>query len=192
MPIIINRTNESWIIGWPFGGRPAVVGTGNSVVDLFPRAFAHVVDEQSAGARLESEGERVAQAQRPDRAVGTGRHAKERIVGWDTAVGVYAKHFSEQIGKSLRVCAIGVLAHADVKPSIRAEMETASIVIGGAAKVVEIQDNYFTAGCGEIAGYGKSADPIVDRGGGNGVIKVEVMVGGEVRIECDSEQAALA
>ena len=78
------------------------------------------------------------------------------------------------------------------KRSIRSEMETASVVMGGAAKVVEVQDNYFTARCGDIASRGKSADPIVDGGSGNGIINVDVVVVGEVWIEGDPEQAALA
>ena len=141
---------------------------------------------------MKAKGKRIAETECPDRTIVPARGIVEGIIRRDRAVGIDAQDFSEQVGKSLRVCAVGVLADADVELSVRSEMETASIVIGGAAKVVEIQDNYFTAGCGEIAGYGKSADPIVDRGGGNGVIKVEVMVGSEVRIECDSEQAALA
>ena len=71
-------------------------------------------------------------------------------------------------------------------------MESASIVIGGAAKVVEIQYNYFTAWCGDIAGCGKSADSIVNWESGNGVINVNVVVSEEIRIERNPEQAALA
>ena len=192
MPIIINRTNERWIIGWPFGGRPAVVGAGNSVVDFLPGRLANIVDEQASCAWLKAKGKRIAETECPDRAIVPARGIVERIVGWDGAVGVDPQYLPEQVGKSLCVCAVGVLAHADVKLSIRSEMETASVVIGGAAKVVEVQDNYFTARCGDIAGRGKSADPIVDRGSGNGVINVDVVVVGEVWIERDPEQAALA
>ena len=65
-------------------------------------------------------------------------------------------------------------------------------MIGGAAEAVEIQHNYFTAWCGDIAGRRKSANPIVNRERGNGAINVDVVVVDEVWIERDPEQTAFA
>ena len=69
-------------------------------------------------------------------------------------------------------------------------MERAAIVIGGRAEVVEFQDNGFAARCGGVARRGVTADPVVSRRTRNGVIDVNVVVRGEVRIECNPKQAA--
>src|SRR6266487_4688454 len=91
-----------------------------------------------------------------------------------------------------RVCAVGVFPYANVELAVRAEMGGAAIVVGGRAKVVEFQDNGFAARCRSVAGRGKPADPIVDWRRRNGVINVEVVIGGEVRIERDPKKAAFA
>src|SRR5262249_45870592 len=59
-------------------GRPAVIGSREALVDLL-RPAAHVVEEQPTGFRLDGEGERVAQAERPDRSVLAGRSGREGI-----------------------------------------------------------------------------------------------------------------
>src|SRR5271156_3658578 len=48
---------------------PAVVGSSESLVDFFPGPLPHVVDHDPARAGLDGEGERVAQAECPDRPV---------------------------------------------------------------------------------------------------------------------------
>src|SRR6266550_9062493 len=60
----VDRAPESRIAGRTFCYRPPVVRTGDAVVDLLVGRFADVVDEQAGGARLKSEGERVAEAKR--------------------------------------------------------------------------------------------------------------------------------
>src|SRR5437762_11868585 len=71
-------------------------------------------------------------------------------------------------------------------------MDRAAIVVGGGAEVVEIQDNDFAARCSGIAGRGKPANSVVNWRRRNRIINVEVMIGGEIRIERDSEKAAFA
>ena len=92
----------------------------------------------------------------------------------------------------MRVCAVGVLPYADVELAVWAEMDRAAIVVGGGAEVVEIQDNDFAARCSGIAGRGKPANSVVNWRRRNRIINVEVMIGGEIRIERDSEKAAFA
>ena len=71
-------------------------------------------------------------------------------------------------------------------------MDRAAIVVGGGAEIVEFQDNGLAARHGRIARRGKPADPVVEWRGNDGVINVEVVIGGEVRVEGDPEKAALA
>ena len=47
-------------------------------------------------------------------------------------------------------------------------------------------------GTAGIARRGKPADPVVEWRGNDGVINVEVVIGGEVRVKGDPEKAALA
>jgi len=69
-------------------------------------------------------------------------------------------------------------------------MDRAAIVVGGRAEIVEFQDNGLAARCSGFARRGKPTDPVVDRRRRNSVIEVDVVVGGEVRIERDPKQAA--
>ena len=69
-------------------------------------------------------------------------------------------------------------------------MDRTAIVVGGGAEIVEFQDNGLAARHGRIARRGKPADPVVEWRGNDGVINVEVVIGGEVGIERDPEQAA--
>ena len=135
----VDRASERWVVGRSFRYRPAIVWTSNTVVDFLIGRLADIVDEHAARARLKGEGKRIAEPKCPDRPIVPSRAIIERIIRWDATVGVNAQYFPEQVGKSLCVCAVRVLAHADIKLSVRPEMESASIVIGGAAKVVEIQ-----------------------------------------------------
>ena len=65
-------------------------------------------------------------------------------------------------------------------------------MVGGGAEIVEFQDNGVAARGSGIAGRGKPADPVVDWRRSNRVINVEVVIGGEVRIERDPEKPAFA
>src|SRR6266496_2136478 len=180
--IKVDRASESWIAGRAFGYRPAVVRTSDAVVDLLVGRFADIVDKQASCAWLKSEGKRVAEAKRPDRAIVSRGSIVERVVGRDGTVGIDAQHLPEQVGKSLRVCAVGVFPYADVELAVPAEMDGAAIVVGGRAEVVEFQDNGLAARCRGIARRGKPADPVVGRWRRNRIIKVDVVVRGEVRI----------
>src|SRR5439155_20055837 len=92
----------------------------------------------------------------------------------------------------LGVGPVGVLADADVKFAVGAEVHAAAVVVGGAAERVEVGDDHLAAGHGRVAGGGEAADPVVGRRAGDGVVEVEEMVGGEIRVEGDAVQAALA
>src|SRR6266576_573709 len=69
-------------------------------------------------------------------------------------------------------------------------MDRAAIMVGGGAEVVEIQDNDFAARCGGVTRRGITADPIMGRRTGDGVIDVNVLVRREARVERDPKQPA--
>ena len=119
-----DRASERWIARRTFGCRPAVVRTGDAIVDFFIGRLADIVNEEAARAWLKRKGERVAEAKRPDRAIVSGRAVVKGVVGRDGAVGIDAQHLPEQIRKSLRVCAVGVLPNADVELARRARNES--------------------------------------------------------------------
>ena len=48
VPVIKIGLTERWITGRTFGGRPAVVRTGNAVVDFLPGRLANIVDEEAS------------------------------------------------------------------------------------------------------------------------------------------------
>src|SRR5438132_10468196 len=87
---------------------------------------------------------------------------------------------------------MGVLPDADVELAVWPKMDRTAVVVGGGAQIVEFQDNDVTARCGDVARRSKPADPVVDWRRSNRVINVEVVIGGEVRVEGDPEKAALA
>ena len=91
----VDRAAERWITRGTFGCRPAVVRTSDAVVDFFPGRLANIIDKQAGRARLKSEGERIAEAKRPDRAIVSSRGIVERVVGGNGAVGIDAQHLPE-------------------------------------------------------------------------------------------------
>src|SRR5207302_6173735 len=139
--IVVDRTPKCWIAGRTFGGGPTVVRTGNAVVDFFPGGLANIIDEEAGRAWLKSEGEWIAEAKRPDGAIVPSGGIVKWIVGRDGAVGIDAQNLPEQIGKSLRVCAVSVLPYADIELAVWPEMDRAAIVVGSGAEIVEFQDN---------------------------------------------------
>src|SRR5215475_10475140 len=66
-----NRIPEIWIRrgSRTFCDRPAIVGSGNTVINFLPRALTNVVDKQTRGSRLKGEREWIAQTDSPNRAV---------------------------------------------------------------------------------------------------------------------------
>src|SRR4029077_13119288 len=75
----VDRAAERRIARRTFGCGPAVVRTGNAVVDFFPGGLANIIDEEAGRARLKSEREWVAKAKRPDRAIISARGIEERV-----------------------------------------------------------------------------------------------------------------
>ena len=68
--------NEEWLtVGWvrwrtvTLANVPAIVRTGNAIVNLLKRDFSDVVDEESAGARLKRKRKRISKSDCPDRAI---------------------------------------------------------------------------------------------------------------------------
>src|SRR5882672_5404429 len=88
-----DRATEIRIRSWTFRGRPAVIRSRNPVIDLFPGALAHVVDEHARGAGLKREREWIAQTQRPNRSIDSSGGVEEWIVCRNCAVGIDAQHF---------------------------------------------------------------------------------------------------
>ena len=94
--------------------------------------------------------------------------------------------------KRLRVGAVGVLADRGVELAVGAEGERAAVVVGGAAEVVELEDDDFAAGHRDVAVGGEAADAVVDGRRRRRVVDVDEVVRRKVRVEGDAEQAALA
>src|SRR5262249_5143440 len=129
------------------GPGPAVVRTGDPVVDLFPGVLPNVVDEEPARTRLESRSERIAQAERPDYVANGIVTAVERVICGCAAVGVEAQDLTEARRQPLgalvlrRERVVVVIADAEVEASVRTEVQRAAIVIGGCAEIFEIEDD---------------------------------------------------
>src|SRR6266566_9868570 len=92
-----------------FTNTPAVVRSGDAVINFFPGALAYVVNEHSAGPGLKREGEGIAQAQCPDFLPGAGSVEKGSVSG-NRAVGIDPQNFTQQIGQRLRIRRICILA----------------------------------------------------------------------------------
>ena len=171
--------------------RPAVVGASDAVVDLLPGVLADVIDEDAARSRLNPEGERIAQAQRPDGSVVAGGRGIEGVVRWNGAVRVNAKHFAEQITECLGVAAVGVLADAHVQLAVQAEMQAAAVVVGGSRQGIEIEQIHLAARHRQVAVGGEAADAVMHHRRRGRVININEVVGGEGRVQSDADQAAL-
>ena len=71
-------------------------------------------------------------------------------------------------------------------------MDRAAIVIGRGTQVIQIDDEELAPRHGHVPIRGETANTVMDRRGGNGVIDVNKMVTGEARIKRDTQQPALA
>ncbi len=191
MSVAVSWRIEARIRGRSFGVGPSVVRSGPALVDLFLRALADVVDEHRRAGRIEGERERVAQTDRPDRAIDAGRRAEERIVGGDAAVGIHAQNLAEPVAERLRVRCDRVLADRDVQLVVRTEAQGPGVVIRS-AEVLQLQQHSLAAGHGSIAARGEPADPIVYGRRRRRVIDVDELVDREIRIERHAEQSALS
>src|SRR6202035_4041967 len=69
VPIVKDRVPEIWIRrgGRAFCRRPAIVRSGNTIINFLPRALTNVVDEQASGSGLKGKCEWGAQTHRPNR-----------------------------------------------------------------------------------------------------------------------------
>ena len=103
MLVGVERIAEAGVrrIAKPFAGGPGIVRPCDPVVDFFPSVLSDIVNEHPANARLNREGERIAQAQRPDGAVGARSRVVERIIRRDRAVRVDAQDFAEPVVERL-------------------------------------------------------------------------------------------
>ena len=90
-----------------------------------------VVDVHATGAGLETEGERIAQAVRPDRLRKPGLRAVERVVGRNRAVVVETQDLAEDRSEVLRVGGRAVLADRRIELAVRTEAERAAVVDEG-------------------------------------------------------------
>ena len=82
-------------------------------------------------------------------------------VGID-AVGVDAQDLAEEV---VSVCALAPLAFSptrDVELAVGAEVDGAAVVVGGAAEVVQVEEDRLAAGHRDVAVGGEAADPVVD------------------------------
>src|SRR5437660_6497953 len=72
--VVKDRVPEIWIRrrSRTFCRRPAIVRSGNTIINFLPRALTNVVNEQASGSRLKRERKWVAQTYCPNRAVGAG------------------------------------------------------------------------------------------------------------------------
>jgi hypothetical protein len=173
-----------------FADRPPVVRAGDAVVDLLPGVLPHIVDEDASGKRLHRERERIAQTQRPDLPAGA-RHADERIVRWDRTVLVDAQDLSEEVPEVLGVVPVRVFSDRDVELPVDAEVESSAVVVRCAGERVELENDRLAAGLCDVPVGREAADPVVPRVAHDRVIDVHVLIGREVRIERDAEQAPL-
>ena len=72
----IERRRESRIACRTFRQRPAIVGAGDALVDLLPGVLPDVVDQHASTAGFERERKRIAQPERPDRAIDPARRRR--------------------------------------------------------------------------------------------------------------------
>src|SRR5580765_1684002 len=182
----VDRTARAFTI------RPAVIRSGNAVVNRLPGALADVVDEDPARIWLDGERERVAKAQRPNGAINTRGGIVKRIVTRYGPVGVDTKYFAQEISQRLSIRGVRVFPHRHVKFSIQTEVDGPSVMVACAAQPIQIEDNRLAAGRRYVAAGSETADPIMRRRTRHGVVDVNPLVVCEIRIKRHSQQTAFA
>ena len=152
----------------------------DDAVDLLPLALADVADPDGAAVAVEREPPRVAQADAPDARLGA------------RAIDVEAQHLAEQraavLGVAELVVAAAAVAGAEPQPAVGSEVQLAAVVVARLA----VPDRHERAPV--RAAIARRA-PLGDRdvaGAGGRVVQEEAMVGRELRVEGDRQQAALA
>ena len=159
MRVVVERVGEGGVAGLagPLAYGPAVVATRCAHVHLLVGIQAHVVDEELAGGEVEGHGERVAQAQRPD------RRRVEGVADGHAAVLVDAQHLAQQTVHILRISVHGVVAGRYVQESVWAELDWSSVVVDGMVTSVQVVEDHFATRDGDITGNCESADPTVHK-----------------------------
>ena len=118
---------------------PAVVAAEGDDVDLLDRALAHVAGVEVAGAAVEGEPPRVAEAVGVD-LVRPGVAPKNGLLGGEEygtgpfrSIHVDAENLAEQLVDVLRavagIVARAAVAHPDVEEAVRAELHHAAVVV---------------------------------------------------------------
>ena len=72
------------------------------------------------------------------------------IIRRNGAVGIDAQNFSQTIAQRLRVRAVSIFTDASVQLAVWSKMDRATIVIGGVAQVVEIDQDELAVGRRDI------------------------------------------
>ncbi len=121
-----------------------------------------------------------------------GRRAVERVVGRDRAVGVDAQDLAEPVRERLRVGAVRVVADGDVELAVRPEVDRAAVVVGRAREVVEVEEDPSLPATATSPLAVKRLTRLWTGERRSRVVDVDEVVDGEVRVEGDAEQAALA
>jgi hypothetical protein len=80
------RTPESRIAGWAFCIWPAIVRTGNAIIDFLPCGLTYVIYEKPTGAWLEGKGKGITQSERPYSLIIIKRRPDKRIVTRNRAI----------------------------------------------------------------------------------------------------------
>src|ERR1700704_1575671 len=86
-----------------FANAPAIVRSGDPVVDFFPGALPNIIDEHAARAGLERKSKGIPQSHRPDRLVGAGGRTRKSLKGrWiirrNGTIRVNAQDLAQPIG----------------------------------------------------------------------------------------------
>src|SRR5688572_20174741 len=123
MRVLENWVPKSRIATRSLASWPAIVSARHSIVDLFPRALADIIDEHAASPRLDGEGVRIAQSERPNRTVHSTSRVEEWIVGRNRSVPIDAQHFSQSRRQTLGIGRNSVFSHRHVKLSVFSEMD---------------------------------------------------------------------
>ena len=175
----------------PLPARPAEVRARAAEIDFLPRSETDISDEHQPRSGLKRERERIAQTQRPDRAVLPRRRRKKRIVLRNRTVRVEPHDFPQHRHHRGGICGPQIVADRDVEFSIQPEMQRARVVLRRVAERGKILKHHLAARQRDIATRGEAAHAIVKRRRARRVINVEPAVVREVRIERDPRQPAL-
>src|SRR5262249_53205210 len=144
----------------------------------------HVADKNPPGLWLDREGERVAQAERPDGAVLTPGRGGEGVILGDGAVGVDPQELAQQRVELLRWCPGRQLAHRDVELAVTPEVNRSPLVSGRdrairLVLIVALEEDPLAAIDGYVAAGSQAADPMMGKRPGHDGVDVNVRFLGE-------------